>query len=142
MGILWVTGNCNGKRFIIFSIANYFIHLGNVKLTVTNGSHVCGDCIEFSCVANDTNSASILQNGTLCQVFERSGPTASNNCTELSITSYEIQRDQKDSRLSDFVVHGRKCYQGEINEIEIKCVDASFTTKTLSLQVNSKLNYF
>ena len=111
-----------------------------MKLTVINGSSACGNCIKFSCVVNDTNSALVLQNGILCEEFERSGPIiATNNCIELSILDFDIQQDTNQLLLTDFTIYGQKCFQGMINEVSIECMDATQTTDTLLLQVNSKL---
>ena len=58
----------------MFLVGEYhnFIHaiVGDVELIINSGSSVCGDCIEFTCTVTESNTATIVRNGTLCQKFE------------------------------------------------------------------------
>ena len=105
----------------------------------TENNTVCGSCISFTCVANVTNIITIYQNHVLCQSFERAGETVvPGDCPDLEFDVVSSKPDPTDPVLTIFVLEGRQCFFGGMNEIDIECSDVRDNSENLKLQVNSK----
>lgn len=139
LSLLSMALKCGGKiNFSMNSHATNLYFTGHVEFVIKQGNNpaACGELITFTCIANNTNAVSILQNGHLCQTFERSGSTGSNMCSNLSI---ELIRAIADTDfITTFEIEGRYRHD-DTKQIIVQCMDATTVSKILTLQVNSKL---
>jgi hypothetical protein len=127
LGILCVVTNTKGA-------VDLFVNPGSKNPTA------CGNSIEFTCTANETNTVSILQNGVQCQIFERGGPIQDAiPCSGLDLKLTRSDTDPANPLLTIFEVEGKQLFQDKIKHIDIECVDANSVNKTLGLQVDSGL---
>lgn len=119
----------------------FVLYIGVVELTY-EGSTLCGSCVDFTCIANDTNIVSILNEGRTCQGFERGGPTSSNICSDLEITVKSTKPDTKHPSATDFAIAVQQCFVNGTSEINVGCVDSTNIPDETSLKVNSMVVVF
>ena len=98
---------------------------------------VCGGCISFTCMVNSSTTAEIHQNGNLCQRFAQRGLVELKDCPDLEISLMSAAPDPENDRLTNFLLEGRQCFSGGMENSDIECTDDS-TTDSLQLQVDSK----
>ena len=100
---------------------------------------VCGEFASFTCIANDTNTVTILQNNIRCQMYDRRNELIGNSaCKDLELTVRSAMPDPGNVFLTIFVIDGKQYFQGGMTAFEIECTNVIMESERLQLKVDSK----